>query len=67
MNGPTVEISTSPEPATSKTVFSRIASARTDSSPPSRSASASSRSCERPASTGRTPAATSRSAISRPV
>ena len=41
-NGPTVETSTSPAPTRSKTVFWRIASARTYSRPPRRSASAAS-------------------------
>jgi hypothetical protein len=66
-NGPTVETSTSAPSAAAKTVFARIASARTTSRPPRRDAKASNRDSERPASTGRTPAAASRSAISPPV
>ena len=48
-------------------MFLRITSARTHSRPPSASASADTRSSERAASTGRTPWATRRSAISLPV
>jgi hypothetical protein len=67
-NGPTVATNTSSDDSTSaNTVFCRSASAGATSSPPKAEARACKRSGSRPASTGRVPAATSRSATRRPV
>jgi hypothetical protein len=66
--GPTVDTSTSSADSTSSnTVFWRSASPRAISSPPKEAASSSRRDTLRPASTGRAPEDTSRSATRRPV
>ena len=66
-NGPTVVTSVSPSSTSENTELLRMTSPWAVSSPPSSAASASSFSGERPASTGRSPAPASRSAISLPV
>ena len=67
LNGPTVLSSTSPRPTSAATLSGRSTSATRHSSPPSRWASSVSFASERPASSGRSPWARSRSAVRRPV